>query len=91
MDIVPTVIGFAIPIFMVSFLLYIYRAIKGPSISDQVLAIDALSYDLAAFFIILSILLKIPILAPVGIVLALWIYALDLYVAKYLEKKEMGE
>jgi len=79
------------PIFIVSFILYIVRALKGPTISDQVLAIDAMTYDVAAFLVILALYLKIPILIGTAMVLALWIYALDVYVAKYLEKKEMGE
>ncbi len=77
--------------YIASFLLYIVRLLKGPTISDMVLAIDALGYDLAAFLIILSILFRNPILIPCSIVLTLWIYALDIYVAKYLEAKEMSE
>ncbi len=76
---------------MIAFTLYIIRALKGPSISDSVLAIDAMTYDLAAFLVLLSIFFRSPILIPTAIVLALWIYAIDIYVAKYLEKKEMGE
>lgn len=76
---------------MIAFTLYIIRALKGPSISDTVLAIDAMTYDLAAFLVLLSIFFRSPILIPTAIVLALWIYALDIYVAKYLETKEMGE
>ncbi len=88
---VTTFIMFIIPVYMVSFTLYIIRALKGPSISDTVLAIDAMTYDLAAFLVLLAIFFKSPILIPTAIVLALWIYALDIYVAKYLEAKEMGE
>ncbi len=84
-------IMYIIPIYMLSFTLYIIRALKGPSISDTVLAIDAMTYDLAAFLVLLSIFFKSPILIPTAIVLALWIYALDIYVAKYLEAREMGE
>ncbi len=79
------------PVYLISFTLYIIRALKGPSISDTVLAIDAMTYDLAAFLVILSILFRSPILIPTAIVLALWVYALDIYVAKYLESKEIGE
>ncbi|MEM4431709.1 MAG: monovalent cation/H+ antiporter complex subunit F [Desulfurococcaceae archaeon] len=89
--IIDTVLKITIPIFITAFILYIYRAIKGPTISDQILAIDAMSYDLAVFFVILSILLKNPVLVGVALVLALWIYALDIYVAKFLEKREMGD
>jgi len=82
---------YALPVYLLAFLLYVVRAVKGPTIPDMVLAVDALSYDLAAFLAILAVVFKIPILIPVAIVLALWIYALDIYVAKYLESKEMGE
>lgn len=88
---VTTFIMYAIPVYIVAFILYIIRALKGPSISDIVLAIDALTYDLAAFLVILSILFRAPILIPTAIVLALWVYALDIYVAKYLEARELGE
>ncbi|OYT50047.1 MAG: pH regulation protein F [Desulfurococcales archaeon ex4484_204] len=79
------------PIYMAAFILYAVRAVKGPTIPDMVLAIDAMTFDLAAFLVVLSIFFKSPILIPVAIVLALWIYALDIYVAKYLEAREMGE
>jgi len=80
-----------IPIYVAAFLIYVVRVVKGPSVSDRVLAVDALSFDLAAFLVILGILFKTPILVPIAIVLALWVYALDVYVAKYLEAREMGD
>ncbi len=87
-----TFITIIFPIYILAFTLYTVRAIKGPTIPDTVLAIDALTYDLAAFLAILAIFFKSPILIPIAIVLALWIYALDVYVAKYLEtKEEMGD
>ncbi|OYT38469.1 MAG: pH regulation protein F [Desulfurococcales archaeon ex4484_58] len=86
-----TFILYIIPIFIIAFILYIIRALSGPTISDQVLAIDAMTYDIAAFLVILSIFFREPILIGAAIVLALWIYALDIYIAKYLEGKEMGE
>ena len=58
------VLSFIMPIYITAFLLYIVRALKGPTIPDIVLAIDALSYDLAAFLAILAIYLKDPILIP---------------------------
>ncbi len=80
-----------IPIFLAAFIIYVIRAVKGPSIPDSVLAIDALSYDVAAFMIILAIYFKSPFLIPGAIILAIWAYALDIFVAKYYEKKELGE
>lgn len=79
-----------IPFYVISFLLYVVRIIRGLTLPDRVLAIDSLGYDLAAFMIVLSILLRTPVVVVSGLVLALWIYALDIYVAKYLEAREMG-
>ncbi len=86
-----SVVFWVIPIYLTAFALYSVRAVKGPTIPDSVLAIDSMSYDLAAFITILSILFHSPILIAVAMVLALWVFALDIYVAKYLESREMGE
>ncbi|MEM0352323.1 MAG: monovalent cation/H+ antiporter complex subunit F [Sulfolobales archaeon] len=88
---VTSVLTVLIPIYVVSFLLYVVRVVKGPTIPDRVLAIDSLGYDLAAFMVVLSILLKSPLMVVSGLALALWVYAFDIYIAKYLEAKEMGE
>ncbi len=88
---VVTFILITLPIYMAAFTLYAIRALKGPTIPDTVLAIDAMTYDLAAFLVVLAIFFRSPILIPTAIVLALWVYALDVYVAKYLESREMGE
>lgn len=87
---VSSVLTILIPIYVVSFLLYAVRVIKGPTIPDRVLAVDSLGYDLAAFMVVLSILLRSPLMVVSGLALALWVYAFDIYVAKYLEAKEMG-
>jgi len=80
-----------IPIYVAAFLLYFVRILRGPTVPDLVIAVDALGYDLAVFLAILAILFRSPILIACPIVLALWIYALDIYVAKYLEASEVGE
>jgi len=77
--------------YIVAFLLYIVRIVRGPTVPDMIIAVDALSYDLAAFLVVLSILFRSPIMIPSALVLVLWVYALDIYVAKYLEAREIGE
>ena len=79
------------PIYLFAFTLYIIRAVRGPTIPDTVLAIDALSFDIAAFLALLAIIYQSPILIACTIVLALWVYALDIYVSKYFTAEEMGE
>jgi multicomponent Na+:H+ antiporter subunit F len=87
---VPTVLTILIPFYIASFLLYMVRVVRGPTLPDRVLAVDSLGYDLAAFMVVLSVLLKAPLMIVSALALALWIYALDIYVAKYLEAREMG-
>jgi multicomponent Na+:H+ antiporter subunit F len=88
---VMTFIMIVLPIYLVSFVLYLIRVLKGPTISDTVLAIDALSFETIAFMALFAIFFKSLLLIPVAILLSVWTYALDVFVAKYLEKKEMGE
>jgi len=88
---VTIVVLFVLPIFLAAFILYCIRIIKGPSVPDMVLAVDALSFDIAAFMGILALYFKSSLLITGAIVLALWAYALDIFIAKYYEKKELGE
>ncbi len=78
-------------IFMLAIILYSIRIIKGPTIPDMVLAVDALSYDLAVLIVVLAILFDTVYLAVAALPLVLWAYILDMYVAKYLERKELGD
>ncbi len=80
-----------ISLYIVAVVLYAVRVFKGPTLPDRVLAVDALGFDLAAFLTILSVMFKAPIMVTTALVLALWIYALDIYVAKYLEARELGD
>lgn len=79
-----------IPLYLSAFIIYVVRAIKGPTIADVVLAIDCLSYDLAVFLAILAIYFKSPFLVSAAIILSLWAYLLDIYIAKHMVSKEVG-
>jgi len=80
-----------IPIYLVSFTIYVVRAVKGPTVADTVLAVDCLSYDLAVFLALLSIYFKSIYLVSSAIILALWAYLLDIYIAKHIVSEEVGE
>lgn len=77
-------------IYIVSIILLAIKAIKGPTIGDQVLAIDVITYITVILFVLISIYMKSALLIVIAIPLALWIYALDIYIAKYLEKGDLG-
>ena len=89
--IIDTVIPILIPIFFISFILYIIRIVKGPTIPDMVLAVDCLGFDLALLMALLTLYYRSPFLIVGALLLVLWTFILDLYVAKYLEKRELGE
>ncbi|CAD55689.1 monovalent cation/H+ antiporter complex subunit F [Pyrococcus abyssi] len=81
---------FVIPIYLLAIVIYVIRAIKGPTIVDIILAVDCLSFDIAAFMALLAIYFKSVYLVSGAIILALWGYLLDIYVAKYLVSGEVG-
>ncbi|MEL9939772.1 MAG: monovalent cation/H+ antiporter complex subunit F [Ignisphaera sp.] len=77
-------------IYIISIILLVIKAIKGPTIGDQVLAIDVITYITVVLFVLTSIYMKAALLIVIAIPLALWIYALDIYIAKYLEEGDLG-
>lgn len=87
---VETLMILVLAMYIISMMLLSVRAVKGPTIGDQVLAIDVITYISVVIFILLSIYLREPFLAVVAIPLALWVYALDIYIAKYLERGDLG-
>ena len=81
---------FVLPLYVVAFILYSVRAVKGPTITDSILAVDCMSFDIAAFMAILAVYFKSIYLISGAITLALWAYLLDVYIANHLTKKEVG-
>ena len=81
---------FVIPLYLLAFVIYAIRAFKGPTIVDIILAVDCLSFDIAAFMAILAVYFKSVFLISGAITLALLAYLLDIYVAKHLVSKEVG-
>lgn len=79
------------PLFVASLVLYVVRLIRGPTIPDMILAVDCISYDLSLFMALLAIYFRSSFLIVGAISLALWAYALDLYAAKWMEGRELGE
>jgi len=78
------------PLYIAAMILYSYRLIRGPTIPDMVLAADSLSYDLAVFLMALALYHRTSFLIAPPIMLALWVYLLDVYVSKYLVTREVG-
>ena len=78
-------------VFITAFTLYIIRIARGPTIPDMVLAVDCLGFDLAVFVGLLSLYYQTPFLMIGALMLTLWAFIFDLYIAKYFVKKELGD
>lgn len=76
---------------LLSIVMAAIRALKGPTIPDRILAIDAMSYTSCAITAILSIYYESRFLIVASFSLALWAYVGTLYLAKYLEGREAGD
>jgi multicomponent Na+:H+ antiporter subunit F len=81
----------ALPLLTTSSVLYLLVVYRGPTISDRVLSADVFFYTSTLFFGIVGLLVGSPIMVACTVVLVLWAYALDIYVAKYLERGELGD
>ncbi|MEM0065940.1 MAG: monovalent cation/H+ antiporter complex subunit F, partial [Sulfolobales archaeon] len=88
---VTQVLEMVIFVYIASMVMFFVRILRGPTIFDRVIAVDALSCDLAVFMALIALYTGNPHIAFPMIFIALWAYVLDLYVSKYLEFKDIGE
>ncbi|MEM1645544.1 MAG: monovalent cation/H+ antiporter complex subunit F [Ignisphaera sp.] len=88
---VTQVLEIAIFIYIASMVMFFVRILRGPTIFDRVIAVDALSCDLTVFMALIALYTENPYIAFPMVFIALWAYVLDLYISKYLEFKDIGE
>ncbi len=81
-------ITLSMPLYIVAFILYVIRGVKGPTVFDSTISIDALCYDVAAFMVILSVYFRSYLLLGAAILMALWAYILDVVIARYYDRFE---
>jgi multicomponent Na+:H+ antiporter subunit F len=89
-ELITRMVEVVILLYLVSAVMFLIRTVKGPTIFDRVLAVDALSYDLAVFMSLLALYLGEPLLAVSVVILTLWIYVLDIIVSKYMEYEKVS-
>jgi multicomponent Na+:H+ antiporter subunit F len=82
-----------ISLLLVSFSMlgFIYRVIKGPSIPDRIIALDAIGINLVAIVAIVSILLKTSAFLEVILLLGILAFIGTVAFSKFLEKGEIIE
>jgi len=85
------IITFALVLISLSMLALIYRVIKGPSIPDRVVALDALGVNLIAIIALISIILDTYAFLEVILLLGILAFIGTVGMAKFLEKGEIIE
>lgn len=85
------IVTFALICISLSMLALIYRVIKGPSIPDRVIALDALVINLIGVIALISILLDTYAFLEVILLLGILAFIGTVATAKYLEKGEIIE
>ncbi len=84
LELLNSLLPWMIGLFATAMLIYSYRVLRGPTVPDMVLALDALTVDLVVLFMLITLYYKTPYLAIGAIPLSAWVFILDIYVAKYL-------
>ena len=84
-ELVLNIIVYAMPLYILAFILYLIRGVRGPTVFDSVISIDAMCYDIAAFMVILSIYLSSYLMLGIAVLMALWAYILDIVISRYFE------
>ncbi|WP_433751309.1 Na(+)/H(+) antiporter subunit F1 [Falsibacillus pallidus] len=69
----------------------IYRVIKGPTIPDKVIALDAIGINLVALIALISMLLKTSAFLEVILLVGILAFIGTVAFAKFLEKGEIIE
>ncbi len=73
-------------LFTLAMIIYSLRVFTSKSVSDMVLAVDALTIDLIIIFVLIGLYYRSPYLLIGVIPLAAWILILDIVVSRYLSK-----
>lgn len=86
-----TAILIAILFIALAMLGFIYRAIKGPTIPDRVIALDALGINLVALTALISIVLDTNAFLEVILLIGILAFIGTVAFSKFLEKGEVIE
>ncbi|MFD1778803.1 Na(+)/H(+) antiporter subunit F1 [Fredinandcohnia salidurans] len=80
------ILNIALVLLSVSTIAYLYRVIKGPSISDKVIALDAIGVNLVGITAIISVILRSNSFLEVILLIAIVAFVGTVAFSKFLEK-----
>lgn len=82
---------FALVIVVISMMGFLYRAIKGPSVADRVIALDALGVALMAVIALFSIILNTTQYISIIMLFAILSFLGTVSFSKFMDKGEIIE
>lgn len=85
------ILQIALGIMAVSTFLYVIHVIKGPTVPDRVVALDAIGINLIAITALVSILLKTSAFLDIILLLGILSFIGTIAFSKFLEKGEIIE
>lgn len=80
------ILNISLVLLSVSTIAYLYRVIKGPSISDKVIALDAIGVNLVGITAIISVILRSNSFLEVILLIAIVAFVGTVAFSKFLEK-----
>jgi len=86
-----TVMQLSLVLITLAMLGFIYRLIKGPTVPDRIVALDAIGINLVAMIAIISMLLKTHAFLDVILLLGILAFIGTVAFSKFLEKGEIIE
>jgi multicomponent Na+:H+ antiporter subunit F len=81
-----TVVTIALLAIAIAMVCLIYRVIKGPTMPDRIIALDAIGINLAAIIALVSITLKTSAFLDIILLVAILAFIGTVTFSKYLEK-----
>lgn len=86
-----TVMQLSLLLITIAMLGFIYRLVKGPTVPDRIVALDAIGINLVAMIAIISMLLKTHAFLDVILLLGILAFIGTVAFSKFLEKGEIIE
>ena len=86
-----TLLMMSLLIFAISIVAFLYRVLKGPSVPDRIIAMDAIGVNVIAIIAILSIILKTDAFFEVILLLGILSFITTVALSKFIERGALVE
>ncbi|MGI2328058.1 Na(+)/H(+) antiporter subunit F1 [Planococcus sp. YIM B11945] len=86
-----TVLTIALSLFLLAILLSLYRIIRGPSMSDRVVALDMIGVNLISGVAVFSVVLSTHAFLEVILIVGILAFISTIALSRFVERKDIVE